>query len=66
MSEPNTNPTAQPTPKQVCSIRIMFPVESDEQAIEYKRKISGVLSAIPEAQIQFSLMTPPSGMPIPR
>ncbi len=43
--------------EQLCSIRIMFPVKSDEQAFDYKKKISGVLSEIPDAQIQFSLMT---------
>jgi len=46
-----------PQPNQeICSIRIMFPVESDEQAIEYKKKIVDVLSEIQNAQIQFSLM----------
>jgi len=44
---------------EICSIRIMFPVKSDEQAIEYKKKIAAVLSEIPDAQIQFSLMTKP-------
>ena len=42
-------------PKQICSIRIMFPVKSDEEAIEYKRKISDALSDKPEARIEFSL-----------
>ncbi|MBA7609501.1 hypothetical protein ES703_16692 [subsurface metagenome] len=47
-------------PKQeICTIRIMFPVETDEQAIEYKRKIAEVLKDKPDATIQFSLMTPP-------
>lgn len=41
--------------KQICSMRIMFPVESDEQAIEYKRKITDALSDKPEARIEFSL-----------
>lgn len=48
--------------KEICTIRIMFPVTSDEQAIEYKKKIGEVLAEIPDAQIQFSLMTPPGGM----
>ncbi|GAI62988.1 unnamed protein product [marine sediment metagenome] len=43
--------------KELCTIRIMFPVTSDEQAIEYKRKIAAILSEIPDAQIQFSLMS---------
>lgn len=47
-------------PKQeICSIRIMFPVESDEQAIDYKKKIAAILSEISEAQIQFSITSIP-------
>ena len=45
--------------REVCSIRIMFPVESDEQAIDYKKKISDILGGIPDAQIQFSIMSLP-------
>lgn len=47
------------TDSELCSIRIMFPVESDEQAIDYKKKIAALLAEIPEAQIQFSLMKAP-------
>ena len=43
--------------EQICTIRIMFPVKTDEQAIEYKKKIAAVLIEIPEAQLQFSLMS---------
>ncbi|GAI67283.1 unnamed protein product [marine sediment metagenome] len=47
-------------PKQeVCQIRIMFPVNNDEEAIAYKKKITALLSEIPEAQIQFSLTNMP-------
>lgn len=46
---------------EVCTIRIMFPVESDEQAIGYKKKITALLSEIPEAQIHFNLMPIPAG-----
>jgi len=48
--------------KQVCSIRIMFPVDTDEQAIDYKKKINDVLSNIPQARIEFSLMSVPNGV----
>lgn len=48
---------------QVCSIRIMFPVESDEQAIDYKKKINTILSDIPQARIEFSLMSRPPVVP---
>jgi len=37
----------------------MFPVKSDEQAIECKKKIANVLVEIPEAHMQFSLMASP-------
>lgn len=47
-------------PKQVCNIRIMFPVETDEQAIEYKKKIGDVLSDIPQVRIEFGLSAIPS------
>ena len=47
------------TGSEICSIRIMFPVESDEQAIEYKKKIGALLAEVPEAQIQFSIMSAP-------
>lgn len=45
--------------KELCSIRIMFPVESDEKAIEYKKKIADLLAEISDAQIQFSIATMP-------
>lgn len=50
------------TPKQICSIRIMFPVDTDEKAIEYKKKISEVLASIPDVQIHFSLMPASSSL----
>ena len=45
--------------RDICSIRIMFPVESDEQAIDCKKKIAVLLAEIPDAQMQFSLMNAP-------
>lgn len=51
--------TPVPTQQEICTIRIMFPVETDEQAIEYKKKINSVLSDVPNVQVQFSLMTMP-------
>lgn len=49
--------------KQVCNIRILFPVDTDEQAIEYKKKITALLVEIPEANITFGLSTMPMGLP---
>lgn len=48
---------------QVCSIRIMFPVETDEQAISYKKKIGEIVADIPQARIEFSLMSRPPMIP---
>lgn len=48
-------------PKQeICTIRIMFPVQSDQQAIDCKKKIKEILSDVPEVNVQFSLMDLPS------
>lgn len=50
---------------EICTIRIIFPVQSDEQAIDCKKKIKGVLSEIPDVNVQFSLMDVPANMPPP-
>ncbi len=47
---------------EICTIRMMFPVESDEQAIAFKKKISVILAEIPDAQMQFSLATIPASL----
>lgn len=47
------------TMQEVCTIRIGFAVESDEQAIEYKKKISEILADISNAHIEFSLTSVP-------
>lgn len=63
MQEPNET-TQNPQHKQeICTIRIVFPVTSDEHAFEYKKKISGILSEIPDVQIQFSISSMMPGMP---
>ena len=48
---------------EICSIRIAFPTESSEDAIKYKKKIAEVLADMPDARIDFSLMTVPKGKP---
>jgi len=45
--------------QNVCSIQIGFPVSSDEQAIEYKKKIGEILSDIPNVRIEFTLTSMP-------
>lgn len=55
-------PPPEKSDKELCTIRIMFTVDSDEEAIEIKKKIKEQLSDKPEAQLQFSIMTaPPQG-----
>ncbi|KKN15626.1 hypothetical protein LCGC14_0984130 [marine sediment metagenome] len=49
--------------KQTCIISVNFPVENDEQAIEYKKKITAVLSEMPNAKIQLMLMSSSSEPP---
>jgi len=56
-------PDKKAPPIQVCMIRISFPTESDEQAIDYKKKISGVLADIQNVRIEFSLMSRPPLIP---
>lgn len=64
MPEQN-EPTISPPPlKEVCSIRIAFPVDTDEQAIGYKKQISDILSNIPNALIEFSIKTIPLRPPM--
>ena len=59
MNAENNNTVMQ----EICSIRIGFPVDSDEQAISYKKKISEVLSDIPTARIEFNLTSVPIKIP---
>lgn len=44
---------------QVCTMHVGFPIESDEQAIEYKRKIAAVLVDLPKARIDLSIIAAP-------
>lgn len=48
--------------KEVCSITVVFPVDSDEQAIGCKKKIQEVVKDNPDAQIRFMMM-PVTGKP---
>lgn len=49
--------------QQVCSIRIAFPVTSDDDAIKYKKQIDAILADIPDANIQFSILSGRPTMP---
>lgn len=50
--------------KEICTIRIVFPVDDLEGAVEVKKKIDEVLKDTPDAQTQFSTMTNPMKPPI--
>lgn len=63
MPEQNEQPESPPQPKEICTIRIAFPVESDEQALAYKKRLAEVLFDIPESQLHFSLMSTPRQPP---
>ena len=49
-------PDPKPQP-EVCIIKIVFPIASDEEAIKVKQKIAAILAEIPETVINFSLMS---------
>ena len=49
---------------EVCSIRIMFPVTSDEDAIACKKKIQEALGDKSDVNIQFSIMSSPTRAPM--
>ncbi len=48
---------------EICTIRLMFPVDSDEQAIEIKKKITALLVDIPDSQIAFAIHSSPPSPP---
>lgn len=51
-------------PKDVCMIRIVFTVESDEQAIAAKKSIAEALKDIEGVQVHFALTPPPTQPPM--
>lgn len=63
MPEENEQTTSPPQPKEMCTLRIMFPVVSDEQALDIKKKVSAIVNEIPDAQIHFAIMPMPTGLP---
>jgi len=59
-----TTPQTEKSDTEICQIRIMFPVESDEDAIVCKKKIKEALAGKPDAQMQFTIMPAPSNIPL--
>ncbi len=49
--------------KDMVTISIMFPVESDEKAIEIKKQIADVTTSIPNLRISFNMMSTKTDMP---
>ncbi|KKN14571.1 hypothetical protein LCGC14_0994770 [marine sediment metagenome] len=45
--------------KQICSITVMFPVDSDDAAIAVKKKVGEALSDIEDSRIDFRIMPVP-------
>ncbi|KKM23802.1 hypothetical protein LCGC14_1611530 [marine sediment metagenome] len=50
---------------EICTMRIVFPVESDDQAIAVKKKIGDILADIPDTSIQFTLQSARAAMTMP-
>ena len=45
--------------KELCTMRIMFPVESDDKAVQAKKQVTEALKDIEDVQIHFALMPTP-------
>lgn len=54
------------TVSEVCSIRIMFPVKSDEEALACKKKIGEIFTDMPDVVIQFAINSGPLDRPMQR
>ncbi|GAH11557.1 unnamed protein product [marine sediment metagenome] len=59
MPESNERTTPTPDKQEICTIRIIFPVESDEDAIECKKKIQNTLSDKPDVLFDFTIKSMP-------
>lgn len=46
--------------KELCSITVVLPVESDEQAMDVKKKVQAAIADNPEAVVDFRLRSLPS------
>lgn len=56
-------PNQKTTDSEICTLIVMFPVESDEQAIDVKKKISDIVSGIKDSRIEFRLSAVPVKQP---
>ena len=53
------NESNQVTEKQLCTITVNAVVDNDEQAIEYKKRVTGAFADNVEVQINFTLHNAP-------
>ena len=44
-----------PSKVQVCTLNIAFPVDSDDKAIEIKKKVSAVIADLPKVMVDFNI-----------
>lgn len=55
-------PPQEKSNQEICRMTIMFPIDTDEQAIQYKKEIMAVLADRPDAGIDFRITTMPKGL----
>lgn len=48
-----------PTTRQVCTVTIVFPVESDEQAVKVKQNLGTVTAELTDVRTDFRIMSVP-------
>ncbi|MBA7654885.1 hypothetical protein ES703_62778 [subsurface metagenome] len=46
--------------QEICTIRIMFPVTTDETAVAIKQELKKALADVPDVHIQFMIMDNPA------
>lgn len=44
-----------PSKVQVCTLNIAFPVDSDDMAIDIKKKVGAVISDLPKVIVDFNI-----------
>lgn len=48
-------PPENESPKQICTITVIFPVVSDDEAIAVKKKIGDAVAEISESRVDFRI-----------
>ena len=55
--------TPAPPQKQICTIRILLVVDSDEEGLQYKKKVTEIFGSNPDAHVTFGLANNPPKKP---